>query len=125
MGAQGRRRRCSKRTTAARLYRRALAITERALGPDHPDVAPVRHNLGGLAHARGAYARGEPWARRAVVIRTRALGDDHPDVAADLVALAALLDGQGRYTEAEALYRRALTVFERTFGLSHYEVAIT
>jgi tetratricopeptide (TPR) repeat protein len=45
---------------AARLYRRALAITTQALGPEHPDVATLYHNLGGLEHARGRYARGEP-----------------------------------------------------------------
>ena len=44
-------------------YRRALAIAEAALGPDHPDVASLYHNLGGLEHARGNAARGEPWAR--------------------------------------------------------------
>ena len=43
--------------TAARLYRRALAVTTRALGPEHPDVATLYHNLGGLEHARGRYAR--------------------------------------------------------------------
>jgi tetratricopeptide (TPR) repeat protein len=48
--------------TAARLYRRALAVTTQALGPEHPDVATPYHNLGGLEHARGRYARGEPWA---------------------------------------------------------------
>ena len=80
---------------------------ERALGPDHPDVAAVYHNLGGLEHARGRYARGEPHARRAVAIREQALGPDHPDVAADVAALAAILDGQGKYDEAEPLYRRA------------------
>ena len=92
--------------TAARLYRRALAVTTQALGPEHPDVATIYHNLGGLEHARGRYTRGEPWARRAVTVRKRALGPDHPAVAADMAALAAILDAQGNDTEAEALYRR-------------------
>ncbi len=42
---------------AARLYRRALAIIEKELGPDHVDLATLYHNLGGLEHARGRYAR--------------------------------------------------------------------
>ena len=92
--------------------------------PIHPEVAAVYHNLGGLEHARGRYARGEPFARRSVAIREKALGPDHPDVAADVAALAALLDGQGKYDEAEPLYRRALAVFERVFGPEHYEIAV-
>ena len=44
------------------------------IDPEHPDVATLYHNLGGLEHARGRYTRGEPWARRAVAVRERALG---------------------------------------------------
>jgi len=68
-------------------------------GPEASVLASLYHNLGGLEHARGAFATGEPLARRAVAIRTRTLGPEHPDVAADMAALAALLDGQGKYDE--------------------------
>ncbi|GIF69930.1 hypothetical protein Ais01nite_79650 [Asanoa ishikariensis] len=67
------------------LYDRALAIIERVQGPDHVDVASIYHNLGGLAHARGALSDAERPARRAVDIRVRAVGAGHPDVAADKV----------------------------------------
>ena len=53
-------------------------------------LAVLYHNLGGLEHARGAFASGKPLARRAVDIRTRTLGPEHPDVAADMAALAPL-----------------------------------
>jgi hypothetical protein len=33
------------------LYRRALAITENNLGPDHSDVATIYHNLAGITSA--------------------------------------------------------------------------
>ena len=36
-------------TAARRLYERALAIREKALGPDHPDTTTVRQNLASLA----------------------------------------------------------------------------
>ena len=48
---------------AARCYRRALAIFQRAPDADRPDLATLYHNLGGLEHARGRFARGEPFAR--------------------------------------------------------------
>src|SRR5207249_756098 len=96
---------------ASRLYRRALALMEQHFGPDHLELATLYHNLGGLEHAQGRHARGEPFARRSVAIRTAALGAGHPQVAADEAALAALLQGQGKDDEAEALYRRALAVF--------------
>ena len=82
------------------------------------------HNLGGLEHARGRYASGEPFARRSVEIREKALGPDHVDVAADLGALAALLDGQDKWDESEPLYRRALGIFQRAYGPDHYEAGV-
>jgi tetratricopeptide (TPR) repeat protein len=105
------------------LYGRSLAILERELGPDHPDLATLFHNLGGLAHARGDYAAAEPPARRSVELRRKAFGDDHPAVAADVAALAAVLDALCLDAEAEQLFRDSIAVFERSFGPTHYEVA--
>jgi tetratricopeptide (TPR) repeat protein len=108
---------------AAALYQRALQSAERA-GAGDEAIATLLHNIGGLEHARGAFASGEPAARRSVELRERALGPDHPAVAADVATLAALVDAQGRHDEAEAMYVRALTTFERVYGPDHYEIAI-
>src|SRR4029450_4975001 len=93
------------------LYSRALQTAERA-GAGDESLATLFHNIGGLEHARGQFARGEPAARRSVELRERALGSEHPAVAADVAALAALIDAQGRFDEAEAMYLRALATFE-------------
>ena len=37
-------------------YKRALAIREKALGPDHPDVATSLNNLAVLYNNQGRYA---------------------------------------------------------------------
>jgi tetratricopeptide (TPR) repeat protein len=107
------------------LYNRALTTLEAHLGPDHPGVASVWHNLAGLAHARGDLRSGAILGQRGLDIRINALGDDHLDVAADRAALAPILDGLGRPDEAEHHLRQALTVFEQALGAEHYEVAVT
>ena len=61
------------------LYRRALAIREKALGPDHPDVATSLNNLALLLQKKGNYAAAEPLCRRALAIYEKALGTNHPD----------------------------------------------
>ncbi|MDZ4723543.1 MAG: tetratricopeptide repeat protein, partial [candidate division Zixibacteria bacterium] len=38
------------------LYKRALEIREKALGPDHPDVALSLNNLAFLYNTQGQYA---------------------------------------------------------------------
>jgi tetratricopeptide (TPR) repeat protein len=103
------------------IYRRALAIVEAEGHED--DVATLLHNLGGLAHARGDFAMGEPLARRSVEIHERLLGADHPTTAADRAAWGALLEGLGRSGEAERAYSDALAVFEARLGPGSLETA--
>ena len=110
---------------AAAFYRRATAIVSRSPERRGEAAATLAHNLGGLEHARGRHARGEPHARRSVALREALLGPGHPRVAADLAALAALVEGQGRFDEASVLYARALTVFRRRLGPASSEVGFT
>src|SRR5204863_6495419 len=62
---------------AAACYERARRTLERELGPSHPELATIHHNLAGLAQARGDLAAAEPAARHAVALREDALGPDH------------------------------------------------
>jgi tetratricopeptide (TPR) repeat protein len=99
---------------AVPLARRALAIREKALGPDHPDVGTSLNNLAGLYVEQGRYAEAEPLYKRSLAIREKALSYDHPDVAASL-NLAELYRAQGRDAEAEPLYKRSLAIFGRAY----------
>ena len=56
------------------LHKRALAIREKALGPDHADVAQSLNNLAALYVAQGRYAEAEPLYKRALAIDEKSLG---------------------------------------------------
>jgi CHAT domain-containing protein len=86
-----------------------LAITEKALGRDHPNVAAALNNLALLYVGQGRYAEAEPLYHRSVAIGEKALGPDHPDVATSLNNLALLYVGQGRYADALPIIRRTLS----------------
>lgn len=103
------------------LYRRALALV--AAGGNDEQEATLLHNLGGLCHARGDHAGGEPLARRSIELREARLGPDHPTTAADREAWGALLQGQGRFPEAERAYVTALRTFEAHQGPESLEAA--
>jgi tetratricopeptide (TPR) repeat protein len=109
--------------TAEPLYQRALAIWEKALGPQHPDVARSLNNLAELHVNQGKYAEAEPRYQRALAIREEELGPEHPDVATSLNNLAVLYRKQGKYAEAEPLYQRALAIWEKALGPEHPDVA--
>jgi hypothetical protein len=48
------------------LYKRALAINEKSLGPEHPNVANSLNNLAALYNDQGRWAEGLPLARTAI-----------------------------------------------------------
>ncbi len=105
------------------LLERSLAIRERALGPDHADVATSLNNLANLLFAQGDYAGAQPLYERSLVTKERALGADHRDVATALHNLATLLKTQGDYAAAQPLFERSLAIRERALGPDHPEVA--
>ncbi|CAN0588611.1 unnamed protein product, partial [Ectocarpus sp. 12 AP-2014] len=63
------------------LYVRSLAIREKVLDPDHPDVALSLNNWAGLLTVQGKYEEAEPLYGQATAIWEKALGADHPTVA--------------------------------------------
>jgi tetratricopeptide (TPR) repeat protein len=106
------------------LKRRALAIYERTLGPDHSYVATGLNNLARLLYATNRLAEAEPLLRRALAISEKSLGPDHPNVAIELNNLAQLLEATDRVVDAEPLMRRALAIDENSLGPDHPNVSI-
>jgi tetratricopeptide (TPR) repeat protein len=104
-------------------YKRSLAIHEKALGPDHPDVALALNNLATLYDDQGKYTETEPLYTRSLAIREKALGPDHPDVAQSLNNLALLYTERGRYAEAEPLLKRSLTIIEKALDPDHPDLS--
>ncbi|CAK0864513.1 unnamed protein product [Prorocentrum cordatum] len=100
------------------LMRRALAIDEKALGPQLPRVATGCNNLATLLCARGACgAQTEELMRRALAIDDKALGPQHPRVATGCNNLAQLLQARGECgAQTEELMRRALAIDEKALG---------
>ena len=60
------------------MLERALAIEERAYGPDHIEIAPALFNLGSLHEYLGEKAKAREFIARALAIAERTYGSDHP-----------------------------------------------
>ncbi|MFD6332067.1 tetratricopeptide repeat protein, partial [Streptomyces niveus] len=105
------------------LEQRALAITETALGPDHPDTALRLGNLARTHGALGRHAEALPLDQRALAITEAALGPDHPDTATCLGNLARTHGALGRHAEALPLDQRALAITEAALGPDHPDTA--
>ncbi|HEX7314388.1 MAG TPA: FxSxx-COOH system tetratricopeptide repeat protein [Pyrinomonadaceae bacterium] len=108
---------------AVALFKRALAIRERMLGAEHPDVAMSLSDLAAVYDHQGRYAEAEPLFKRALAIHEQMLKSDNLNVALILNNLAGSYYYQGRYAEAEPLYERSLAIRERALGPDHPVVA--
>ena len=60
------------------LYQRAIAIDEKTLGPEHPDLATKLNNLANLYQHQGKYEEAEPLFKRALAIYEQKFGSAHP-----------------------------------------------
>jgi tetratricopeptide (TPR) repeat protein len=111
-----------KFTEAEPVLIRAVAVKEKALGPEHPDFARALLDLGALYRMKNEHAKAEPPIRRAVAILEKALGPEHPEVAGNLTNLGGRLRDQGKFAEAEPILKRALTTREKILPPDHPDI---
>ena len=104
-----------KKTTITEEQRlkRSLAIDEKALGPDHPNVATTLNNLGLLYSDQARYDEAEPLLKRSLSIREKTLGPDHPNVAKTLNSLAVLYSDQDEHLKALPFAQKATAIYRR------------
>jgi tetratricopeptide (TPR) repeat protein len=104
-----------------RLLEQAIALKERELGPNHPDVARTANALAWMMTELGQPGRALPLADRAVT--TLALDPDSLLLAFGRNNRGDALNALGRYAEAEDDYRDALRIIRAQLGATHYKVA--
>ncbi len=98
---------------AGALLERAVAIREKALGPDDPGNVEFLEYLMRCYSLRQDHAHAGPLLRRVLAIREKTLGPEHPKVAETLALLAQDDTEQGKYREAIPLLRRAVAIREK------------
>src|SRR5205085_10734771 len=64
---------------AETLWKQALALIEKTLGPEHPATAELLDDLGELSFAQGRYTQAQSFCQRALSICEKILGSEHPD----------------------------------------------
>ncbi|KAK5202314.1 hypothetical protein LTR41_011941 [Exophiala xenobiotica] len=104
---------------AEKVYQRALAGYEKALGVDHTLTLDTVHNLGNLYLDQAKLEEAEKMYQRALAGKEKALGADHTSTLLTVNNLGRLYAAQGKLEEAEKMYRRALAGCEKALGVDH------
>jgi tetratricopeptide (TPR) repeat protein len=100
-------------------FAKTLETMEKALSPNHADLALALTNLALVHYAQGRYDDAEPLYLRALAIDEKALGKDHASVTTDLNNLGLLYKKQERFKEAEPLLKCVLVIKEKTLAPGH------
>ena len=103
----------------------ALAIWERELSAEHPNIGGVLLNLAILDSDAGDYVAAELHQRRSLAIWEKVYGPEHRNVASALSNLAQTLRLTKRYDEARTLGERALAIKTKVFGENHAQITTT
>jgi eukaryotic-like serine/threonine-protein kinase len=99
-----------------RRLERALALKEKAFGPEHVQlISPLQH-LAILAEEQGDLETALRLYRRGREIGEKERGPENPDIISLLGGEGNVLGSLGRHDEALVLLERGLALTERTFG---------
>jgi len=108
---------------AKAVFERAVGISKRVYGPDHPTVAVSVNNLGSVLKALGDLLGAKALYERALEIDKASYGPEHPKVAVRFNNLGSVLKNLGDLHSARKYFERALKVHEATYGPAHPQVA--
>ncbi len=106
-------------------HERVLALRQKAMGPEHPDVATSLNNLGGVLFYLGKYEESREMHARGLALREKVLGPEHPYVASSLNNLGLAFWKLGKLEEARAAHERALALREKVLGPDTPDVAVS
>ncbi|MFE0654502.1 tetratricopeptide repeat protein [Streptomyces sp. NPDC059534] len=105
--------------------RRAIAVRERALGPDHLEVALDKAALAPVLIELDELEEAEALLTSALAVVEETYGPEHYETGIAVGNLAALAYRRGQYARAQELFRRCLRLKERALGPAHPELAVT
>jgi tetratricopeptide (TPR) repeat protein len=95
----------------------AVAMKEKALGKDHPDVGVSEDNVAIALAEVGRNQEALGHVDRAIALLEGGLGAGHPDLATAHSNRGEILNALGRFGEARQAFERARVILERELGL--------
>ena len=104
-------------------YRRALAILDRELGPEHSRTIGARNDYAITLIHMGAYAEAEAVHRTLLAARIERFGAESEATAASLQNLAVAIKYQDRLDEADSLLQQASAMYRSVMPPGHFYIA--
>lgn len=104
---------------------RAMKMSEKELGKDHPTVARRLNGIGLALWEKGEYDNALSYFERSLGILKKTLGPQHPNVTICLNNLGLAYIHRGDFDKALQYLQASLRIKEKTYGPSHPKMATT
>jgi tetratricopeptide (TPR) repeat protein len=109
---------------AVAYWRDLVAVSDRVLGPGHPDTLVVGEHLAGACLMAGRAADAVPWFQWVLTRRIRALGPDHPDTIEARRNLGHALVAASQFGDAITVLDGTVGDYERVRGPDHLDTLV-
>jgi tetratricopeptide (TPR) repeat protein len=101
---------------AVTILKQALALKQKVLGPEHPDVGMSEGNIAIALAALDRNEEAKIHVDRSLAVMKKGLGAEHPELAVQLGNDGEILNALGRFSEARRSFERARSIWERELG---------
>ncbi|CAF1230932.1 unnamed protein product [Adineta steineri] len=110
---------------ALTFYEKSLAIYQKTLPPNHPDLASSYGNIGSVHYNMGSYPKALLFHEKALEIRQQSLTSNHPNLAKSYISVGLVHDNMGNYSKALSNYEKALEMQQQSLPSNHPDLAMT
>ncbi|KAF4545956.1 Kinesin light chain [Lasiodiplodia theobromae] len=100
-------------------FRKALQITEKEMGKEHPRTLELMLSFAGALRKRRKHVEAEQVLRKVAALRERTLGREHSETLDTMVEIGNTLVWQEKFAEAEQVHREVLVLREKELGKQH------
>lgn len=98
---------------AQALYKKSLALLEKAFGDNDARLVQTMLDLGSIYESQGNHAQAMALYNRVLSIDDKTFGPDHAETGRTMHRLASLKDELGKPVEAESLYKKATVALDK------------
>ena len=105
-------------------YMKVLAIQEKVLPENHPDIATSYNGMGLAYGALGEYKKEFEYLLKALAIREKVLPENHPDIAISYNSLGYACNELRDHKKALDYFSKALEIQEKVLSENHPDIAM-
>ncbi len=105
-----------KQQEAEDLERKSLAMRQKLLSQEHPDVANSLYLVGDRMRQRGKLKESYPVLNAALSLQRKVLGEDHPATLYTLKSLGLMYEVEKEWSQAETVFRQVLAAWRKRAG---------